>query len=191
MHYATYTSRFLLSDFMSGCVERWIKHLLYIIDLLYSQEGDRWINTPWGILSCIYDYYALDIIPLLAISVDRDRCDHMTTSAQWTGNRTGVSLLWEICSPVQTQRMHSETHGIQWKWDFNGNLTRSGAWWAETLEVVTTSIILSSGQVSPWVLYWLRTREYTFFPLPKLPRFPIGLFKTCLSWDWSNFRGGL
>jgi hypothetical protein len=85
--------------------------------------------------------------------------------------------VWEICSPVQTQRMDSETCGVQWKWDFNKDVARLGAWQAETLKTVTTSIILSSVQVPPPVPHWLSTMSVHSFPARHI--IPIGLFKIC------------
>jgi hypothetical protein len=46
----------------------------------------------------------------------------------WNYRNFLFCLTWEIYSPVQTQRMDSETCGVLWKWDFNGDLARSGAW---------------------------------------------------------------
>jgi hypothetical protein len=90
---------------------------------------------------------------------------------------------WEIRSPAQTQRMDFQTCGVQWKWDFNGELARLGTWQAETPEAVTISIILSSVQIPLGVLHWLSAMWFTFFshlPPPTWPRFPIGLFNICL-----------
>jgi hypothetical protein len=80
-------------------------------------------------------------------------------------NRNFIFRLWEICSPVQNQRMGSETLEGQWTGDFNGDFGRSGVWWVEMPKVVTTSIILSSVQVPPPVPHWLSTMGCTlFFP---------------------------
>jgi hypothetical protein len=65
--------------------------------------------------------------------------------------------LWETRSPVQTQKMDSETPEVQRKWDFNGGLARSGAWLAGTPKAVTTSILFSNVEVPPLVLHWLST----------------------------------
>jgi hypothetical protein len=80
--------------------------------------------------------------------------------------------------------------GVQWKRDFNGEPARSGAWWADTLKEVTTSIILSSAQVPTLVPHWLSPMGCTVFPIHCL-NFLLGYFKLCLSWDWSNSRGEL
>jgi hypothetical protein len=87
--------------------------------------------------------------------------------------------LWEIRSPVQTQRMDSETHGVQTRGSetLMASSIRMGAWRAETPEAVTISIILPSVQVPPPLS--LSTMGCTFFfQGPCL--IPIGLFKICL-----------
>jgi hypothetical protein len=100
------------------------------------------------------------------------------------------SLMWETCSPVQTQRMDPETRGVQWKRDFNGGFARSHAWKTDMPKAVT-SIIQSSSKFLPWFLIGWIQRVYSLQPPPHTqPKFPIGLFKICLSWDWSNFKAG-
>jgi hypothetical protein len=46
--------------------------------------------------------------------------------------------LWDTCSPALTQRMDSETHGIQWKHDFNYGLVTLGVWYAGIPQMITT-----------------------------------------------------
>jgi hypothetical protein len=87
----------------------------------------------------------------------------------------------KICSAIQLNEW-TQRRGLQWERDFKG------VWEADMQEVVMTSMILSSVQVLPQVPHGLNTMGYTFFS-QKSPRFPTGLFKICLSWDWSNSRG--
>jgi hypothetical protein len=90
--------------------------------------------------------------------------------------------LWEILSPVQTQRMDSETSGVQWKWDFNGDLIlQDPVPGKQRSKVFTTSIILPSEQVLSLVPCWLSTMECTGFLVHHLS-FLLGYLKIFLSW---------
>jgi hypothetical protein len=74
----------------------------------------------------------------------------------------GPELWWDIRTPVQTQTIHSETHGLHRKQDFNGCLAKWGALWVSTPKEIA-SIIFSSAQVPPPAPHWLSTMGCTFF----------------------------
>jgi hypothetical protein len=96
--------------------------------------------------------------------------------------KRSVQTLSLTC-PKWTQRLWG-----QCRQDFNGSPTRSGGWLAETRKLLHCTM-LSRAEVPPPVPHWLGTMG-SMFSLTS-PTFPIGLFKICLPWDWSDSRGGL
>lgn len=91
--------------------------------------------------------------------------------------------LWETRPLVRTQRVDSETRGVQWTGDWSGQVSC-------LVSRHTQSVTLSSAQVLSPVPHWLSNVGYTFFPGHCLD-FLLGDLKICLPWDWSNFRRGL